>query len=443
VTTFPPPPVAIAPLPDRWTQLRFHAVQSRLWRSGERDVKVCAGRGSGKTELARRKIVRSLRIKKDWDDPRYFYALPTYGQCKRVAREHILSLIPKGWLTKVPGDSTMEFKTVFGSWLFLVGLDMPARVEGDQYDGGVVDESSDQKPGVYARTLRPALTHRDGWLWRIGVPKRFGVGATEFRVAFDKGLADGSSFHWPSWDILSAEEIAALRRELDDKDFNEQIGGKWEDAGGAAYYAFGVENVDETIAYDPERTVYCFMDFNVDPMAWVLAHRVTPPGATREEVHVFDEVWLRNTNTQATLNTLYNRYGAQHKGGWVFGGDASSKNRHTSASRSDYVQIRSDARFKARIVIDDSNPAVRDRLAAVNLACKNAAGEHRLKLHPRAAHTIADLRTRSLDPYGNPMPAEPGQAHDSGHATDALGYMIYKYYPVRAEQAGTRLMVVS
>lgn len=424
-----------AVLPDRWTQLRYHPIQARLWRTRERDVKVCAGRGSGKTEISRRRIVRYLRIKKPWPDPRYFYALPTYGQCMRVAREPILSLIPRNWLTRVPGETTMEFKTVFGSWLFLVGLDVPARVEGDQYDGGIVDESSDQKPGVYARTLRPALTHRDGWLWRIGVPKRYGVGATEFRLAFEQGRRNIDSFHWPSWDIIPQKEIERLRHELSDKDFNEQIGGRWEDAGGAAYFAFSSANIDEFIEYDPTRMVYVGMDFNVDPMAWVLAHKHS------HGFSVFDELWLRNTNTRQSLDVLYQRYGA-HRGGWTFVGDASSKNRHTSSESSDRAQLANDSRFKARMRFDKSNPSIRDRVASVNALLRNADNEHNLALHPRCAHTIADLRTRSLDPYGIPMPAEPGQAHDSGHATDALGYLSYKYYPVVIDRGGTELILV-
>lgn len=455
-------------LTPRWTQLRHHPMQSRLWRTKERDVKVCAGRGSGKTEIARRRTVRYLRIKKPWNDPRYFYALPTYAQCYRVARSHILSLIPRQWFTKVPGDSQMEFKFVFGSWLFLVGMDKPERVEGDQYDGGVVDESSDQKPGIYARTLRPALTHRQGWLWRIGVPKRFGRGAGEFRSAFDSGLLGHDSFWWPSWDILSPEEIAELQSELDEKDYNEQIGGRWEDAGGAAYYNFldvdvhsdnslgqNAGNVDSGIAYRPDSMIYVGTDFNVDPMAWVLGHLTDrtfqlvrrweePSGEgfiELEEIvgevslqclEIFDEVWRRNTNTPEQLDKLHARY-PDHRGGWTFTGDASSRKRQTSASRTDYSHIANDRRFNARLLVNKQNPAVKDRLACVNHLAKSQAGHRRLFIHPRCQHLRTDLKTRSLNEYGEPEPSESltsSGKKDSGHATDALGYLVHRYFPI-------------
>lgn len=423
-------------LPNRWSQLRWHPVQQEYFHCKRRNVLACAGRGSGKTEIARRKIVTQLRLKKPWPDPRYFYALPTYGQCRRVAREHILSLIPRTWLCKTPGDSQMEFKTVFGSWLFLVGLDVPARVEGDQYDMGVVDECSDQKPGVYARTLRPAMTHREGVLYRIGVPKRFGVGAGEFQSAFEAGLAQGDSFTWPSWDILPESEIAQLRRELSEKDFQEQVGGLWQDAGGKCYYAFSYDNVDDAVEYDKNKMIYVGSDFNVDPMAWVLAHK-TPRG-----FHVFDEIWLRNTNTEQTLNTLWERYG-EHRSGWLFTGDASGKQRKTSASSTDYAQIANDKRFKARVRYNDSNPGVRDRVASVNALCRNSEGLSELLINPRCSHLVEDLKKRALDEWGCPAPATPGQAHDSGHATDALGYLVWEYYPVkRAFAEGKSLIVV-
>lgn len=437
---FAPKSPVKALLPVRWAPLRPHPEQSRLWRSTERNILVCAGRGSGKTELARRRIVRALREQKPWPDPRYFYGMPTYNQCRRVAREHILSLIPRNWLTQLPGTSQMEFKTVFGSWLFLVGMDNPARVEGDQYDGGVLDECSDQRPGVYNLTLRPAFTHRQGWLWRIGVPKRRGPGAPEFRRAFEK--AGDAAFTWPSWDILPAAEIEKLQQELDEKDFNEQIGGRWEDAGGAAYYAFSREhNISDGVVYNPSDIIYVGMDFNVNPMAWVIGHKVRTSSGLWQ-LRIFDELWIRNTNTQRSLDELWRRY-SSHTAGWVFTGDASSNNRHTAASQTDYAQLSHDRRFAARIRWEKKNPSVRDRVAAVNTVCCNKAGERKLLISPKCQHLIEDLTSRSLDDYGNPMPATPAQAFDSGHATDALGYLVWQYFPLRGYMPeGERLVIV-
>jgi hypothetical protein len=254
-----------------------------------------------------------------------------------------------------------------------------------------------------------------------------------------RGEGGYESYTWPSWDVADPEEITALRAQLDTKDFNEQIGGKWVDAGGKCYHEFADYNKKAT-RYDPFKPIIVGSDFNVDPMAWVLAQFVDTPAGRGCEI--FDELWIRNTTTQETLNTLWQKYGTTHKGGWVFVGDASSRARKTSASKTDYRQILSDERFKAKVRYDKSNPGVQDRVAAVNAMLRNAKGETRLWVDHRCVHLIDDLTNRALDPYGNPMPAEPGQRHDSGHATDALGYLVYKYFPIPVQITGTPLVVV-
>ena len=428
--------------PPAWTRLRYHAVQHELWHCKARTVCVTAGRGSGKTELARRRIISYLPLAKSWEDPKYFYALPTFAQAKLVAWNQLIALIPKHWLRKEPSQSTLIIETIFGSKLYVVGMDKPAHIEGVQWDGGVVDESSDQKPGGFDRSIRPALTHREGWCWRIGVPKRFGVGAREFRHTFERGVrreADIRSFTWPSWDILPEAEIRRLQEELDAKDYLEQVGGNWVDAGGAAYYNFDKTLNVRDIEYDPNKVIIVGSDFNVDPMAWCLGHVIKTehgPG-----IGIFDEIWLRNTNTQRTLDRLWERWG-EHSAGWMFFGDATAKSRKTAASRSDYAQIKNDHRFKAKVRYPDSNPAVRDRLASVNRLCCNGAGHRRLFVSPNCRHLIDDLLNRSLSPDGEPEPAVPGLAHDSGHMTDALGYLVFHHFPVKVDLGDSTKAVI-
>lgn len=411
-----------------WFPLRYHPLQSEAWRTRKRFVCLPCGRGSGKTELARRRIVRCLPIKKPWEDPLYFYALPTYMQARRVAWKKIKQLVPPEWVA--PNgihETTMQIETIFGSSLYVVGMDKPQRVEGDQWDGGVLDESCDQKPGVFDLNVRPALSHRNGWCWRIGVPKRYGSGARDFREFCELGLSGDdeiATYSWPSSDILSEKEIANARRILDPRDFAEQYGGSWEDVGGRCHWAFDeVLNVDARVSYDSSRPIVVGSDFNVDPMAWVIGHRYREkPG----KLIVFDEIWRRNTNTRRTLDELYERYG-RHDAGWEFFGDASASARRTSASESDYIQIRNDKRFgKARVFYPPSNPRVVDRFAACNAMFCNANDERRLFIHPRCENLIRDLESRAFKAGSR----EPDDYGDVGHISDALGYVVHRCWPV-------------
>src|SRR5690349_18522230 len=153
---------------QHWPQLRPHKYQSKLYRSIDRFAIVAAGRGSGKSEIARRKITRELAVKIPGNpNPEYFYGLPTYAQAKRVAWKHLKRLIPKEWILGKPNETDLHITTIFGSELYVLGFDRPQRAEGTQYVGGVIDESSDQPPGLFDLTIRPALTRWNGWCWRI------------------------------------------------------------------------------------------------------------------------------------------------------------------------------------------------------------------------------------------------------------------------------------
>lgn len=428
--TIAPPPTVPHGLTPAWYPLRPHRVQSRLWRTPKRFAAIPAGRGSGKTTISKRRLIRYLPVDRQHGHTHlYAFLAPTRDQAKRVAWTELKALTPTEWLSAPPSEGELIIRTRFSGHaaeLHVIGMDKPQRFEGNQWDGVVVDESSDQKPGVFDLTIRPALTHRRGWCWRQGVPKRQGIGSRDFRAFCELGITgkdpDVETFTWPSWDILPADEIEAARRNLDEKDFNEQYGAAWESIGGAAFYAFDRSvHATRQVPYDPTRPILVGSDFNVDPMAWIVSHTT----ADGKGLETFDEVWLRGTNTQKTLDLLWDRYGENHKGGWIFYGDATGKARRTSANSSDYAQIRNDKRFRARVIYPNANPAIKDRLSSCNALFRNAAGDVRWWIDPRCVHLIADLEHRGLDKDGLPVDANK----DGGHITDAAGYLVHAKWP--------------
>lgn len=413
-------------LTEAWTQLRFHPLQAKLWRTKARFVAVPAGRGSGKTELAKRRLVRYLPVIKDHPDPRYFYGAPTSAQAMRIAWQSLIDLTPKEWVSEIKQG---QITTKFGSTLIVVGLDKPQRIEGLQWDGCVLDESCDLKPGTFERTVIPMLTHRNGWCWRIGVPKRQGVGAKDFRKFFEESIrskdVDREGYTWPSSDILSAEQLRWAQENLDAKDFREQFEAIWENAGGLIFYSFSKEMTVKEVQYCPDRPIVVGSDFNVNPMAWVIGHRYD------NAIEIFDEIWLRDTNTPAALNTLWGKYG-HHAGGWEFYGDAAGRARKTSAAHSDYQLILNDERFRNCGCVcryPKANPLTSDRFAATNAMLCNAAGQRRLFIHPRCSHLIDDLDNRAYV-EGERVADDWG---DVGHISDALGYIIWKLFPIRVK----------
>lgn len=410
--------------------MRFHPTQAALLRCSNKQVAVPAGRGSGKSEIAKRRVVMALPLKRPWPDARYFYALPTLQQAKRVAWEDLKALVPSHWVLDI-SESDKIITTRYGSELHLLGMDRPMRAEGVQWDGGIIDESSDQKPGVYSKTFVPALTHRDGWCWRIGVPKRFGQGARSFRkFCYSPNV---SCFTWPSKDILTESQLLIARNSLDALDFTEQFEASWENTRGVVFTSFSEDsNVTTSAEYDPTKQIIVGSDFNVDPMSWVLAH-VSNNG---EMLDVFAEISISNTNTSATLNTLFAMY-PNHKAGWIFNGDASAASRKTSAESTDYIIILNDQRFTPkRVLYPKSNPSLKARFSACNARLCNANGDIRVRINPRCKKLIDDLLLRAY----KPGTSEPSDPPGIGHLSDALGYIIVWRWPLRLQSPPSAIL---
>ncbi len=433
---------------ERWWPLDGHGEQVRSIICGARFVGLDSGRGSGKTDIAKRFVTLSLPVAKPWPDPRYFYGMPTRDHAKRVAWPDFLRLIPEDWIEGGkygPNVSWGELwiRVRWGARLHILGMDAPARFEGLPWDGGVLDEMADQPDGVFDLHVRPGLdrvengVNRRGWCWMIGKPVRKGTGVRWFRDFCERcrrgEYRDGAAFNWPSWDVLPAEEIAQMRETMAPKDFNEQLGAQWQNAGGGIYYAFSEQEGSGNVQPSERRDtapICVGSDFNVDPMCWVLAHQIG------DRLEVFDELILRDCNTPRALNELWARYG-HHTGGWKFYGDASGRSRKTSATQSDYAHIWNDKRFQKAgrtMHYSNSNPPVEDRFSATNARLCNAEETRRLFVDPRCARLIQDLETRNYAPGTR----EPADGKDQGHASDALDYIVYRIWPIRFNMGGDK-----
>lgn len=423
-----------------WPALTFNEKQAAYWACRKKWIYLCVGRQAGKTELALRKLVRHLPVKKPWDDPRYFYCGPTFGQAKRTAWNRLLNLVPDCWVAPDGISKTdLSIKTIFGSEVFLFGLDKPQRIEGSILDGGIIDESSDIKPGTFDLSILPTLVWRNGWTDFIGIPKRFGVGAVEYRTRYEKAgrgeIPDAAAFTWPSKGVVPDEFLAMCQETMDARDFDEQFNASWLSASGGIFYAFDKDFNVRPCLYDESLPLIIASDFNVDPMAWVILQ--DRGGVT----NVIAEIWLRNTNTPATLEVLLKKYPG-HRAGFQMYGDASGRSRHTSANMSDYVHIASHAGLMAlgrTMHYTTSNPVVADRFASCNARICNGAGQRNLFVDSSCKHLIQDLETRSYK-LGT---RETDDTGDQGHISDALGYYLHQRWPLQLVIPNSNIVTIT
>lgn len=419
-------------LTPRWYPLRRHTEQLAFRNCRKRFIGVDAGRGSGKTEIAKRKMVMELlRPVEGCRYPMYFYAAPTRPQAKRLAWRDFKDLIPPEWVANI-NRTDLVIQTKFGSEIHVIGMDRPHRIEGNQWCGGILDEACDHKEGAYKRSIFPTLNEYNGFCWRIGVPKRQGESASEFRV-FVERVRDGGtdteeSFTWPASDIAPRSALKYALEHLDPKDYAEQFDAQWQTSGGGIFYAFDKGENVRPCTYRRNLPIVIGSDFNVDPMAWIIGHI----DKEKELVEWIDELWVQDCNTDQALAMLYGRY-QHHEGGFKFYGDATGSHRETSAVQSDYDAIHNHKGFRAlgrTVHYPKSNPHIRDRFAACNAMLCNAIGQRRMFISPSCVRLIADLELRYYMP-GTNVPADKVRSKMKryGHISDAMGYPVYAIFP--------------
>ncbi len=446
-------------LSPRWTPLRPHAEQVRYFGSTARFNIVPAGRRSGKTELAKRRLVlRALNAHRadlpeffrPYEGARFFAAAPTYGQAERIYWQDLKELIPSFMYWGRPNESSLTINLVNGVRIVVIGMDRPERIEGAPWDGGILDEYANMKPDTWPKHVRPCLADRNGWCDFIGVPEGRNhyyelwkaAQARELEARAASGASEWGAFHWVSGDILPAEEIAAARRDLDELSFDQEFNASFVNFSGRAYYPFDEKTHCAALAYDARKPlVFCF-DFNRAPgVAAVLQEQLLPSGQVG--IGVVGEVWIpRNSDTPIVCRRLIHDWG-RHEGLVECYGDPTGGAGGTAKTEgSDWQLIKKIlwAHFGARRVdvhVQSAPPRERDRVNSVNAVLKSIDGHIRLMVDPaRAPHVVRDFEGVVLVEGGSGEIDDKAD-RDLTHLTDAIGYYVWYRYPLRKQYAPT------
>ena len=440
---------------SRWTQLRAHGEQRRYRSSDARFIVMPPGRRSGKSELAKRKVItRAFKARGlPWSDPRFFLAAPTREQAKRIFWADLKAFIPSELIAGEASESTLTLKLVSGAEISVLGMDKPERIEGTPWDGGVLDEYANMKEKTWGEHVRPALSDRRGWCDFIGVPEGRNHYFHLYNQARQRKIEDGNespwdTFHWRSEDILPADEIAEAKRDLDPLTFEQEYGGSFVSFEGRCYYPFHEAIHVRRMSYDPQQPLILCFDFNVAPGVCVVAQELRLPGMTGTETGtaVIGEVYIpRNSNTPAVCRKLINDWGS-HAGLVLCYGDSSGgANKSSAEEGNDWELIKRDLgkHFGDRVVyrVPPINPSERARINAVNTRLKSGDGRVNLVVDgARANNVVLDFEGVQLLKGGSGEIDKAKHRTDGRtHISDALGYYIVAEFPVRSSaRAGSR-----
>lgn len=449
-TTAPDATVAARPALSSYRRLyplRPHPVQDRLRNTSRRFAVVPAGRRSGKTELAKRKLIVEALKAIGWADPRFFAGAPTRDQAKAIYWADLKAMVPAA-LVADRSESNLTLRLRNGAEICVVGMDRPERIEGRPWNGGILDEYANMKPGAWGENVRPALSDRKGWCWLIGVPEGRNHYYDLYKYALSGVDPDWAAFHWCSRDILDPAEVEAARRQLDALVFAQEYEGSFVNFEGRAYYPFLDTTHTAPLQYNPAAPlIFCF-DFNVEPGVAAVIQEQTMPGQFELDrqglprlnrpitgTGVIGEVHIeRNSNTEAVCNRLLQDWGL-HAGPVRCYGDATGGARGTAkVAGSDWDIIRSMLRaaFRERLSmrVDESNPPERSRINAMNTRLRTGDGViHMMVDAAKAPFVVKDLEgVRTLK--GGSGEIDKAATPALTHVSDAIGYYVAKEFPV-------------
>jgi phage terminase large subunit len=167
---------------------------------------------------------------------RYAFIFPQRNQAKDTAW-HYLRRYAEPLLAKPPNESELRVDLVNGSMVRLYGADNPDALRGPYLDGVVLDEFADMKPEVWHEVVRPMLADRRGWATFIGTPK----GKNELFRLYESAKRDPAWFRMmlraSDSGIISPAELADLRREMGEDQYQQEFECSFEAAIKGAFYA--------------------------------------------------------------------------------------------------------------------------------------------------------------------------------------------------------------
>lgn len=373
-------------------------------------------------------------------DSRFFAAAPTREQARRVWWEDLKRLTPAAWMDGSPRETELLLRTLWGAELWVIGLDRPQRIEGSPWDGCVIDEMADCRPGTWEAHLRPALADRQGWAWLIGVPDRDAPGQVDYKRLHDHAASgldpQWAVYAWPSTDILPPAEVESLRGAMDEETFRQEIGGEFVLAGGLAFPAFSVAaHVSEWATYEPGLALAWSLDFNVNPMCSGVLQwpREAGRGARTSggAVRVLHEFVLGDSSTDAACDAFLDwcaARGVDARGVGVYG-DPTGHARDSTSGRSDWAIVRRRlAHLRPRLRVPRAPWPVKDTLNALRARLRSGTGETGLIVHPSCRRLIREMGELLW----------PGDLSE-GHCVAWLRYVLAWGFPVTGpggEEAG-------
>ena len=313
-------------------------------------------------------------------------------------------------------------------------------LRGDTLHGVIIDEVRDQPKELWSQIVQPMVRTTKGWVAFVSTPNGF----DEFYELYNRNGKDGwESFHAPSScnPLFTQDEFEEAKRSMSEAEFAQEILAEFRDlVSGKAYLNHSTANQSTYNLFSPNHLItphlpiVVGMDFNVNPMVWVLGQN------KGEDWYFFDEIALKHTHTQEAAQVLVTKLKG-HQAGVILIGDATGKARKTAAAgETDYSIIThalSAAGIKWENATPESNPPVKDRVNVMNAKLKDAQGQIHLWYHPTNCPQLKrDFERVVWKQNAAGVILDQTKDPTLTHASDAAGYPVFARTGIWKPSAG-------
>lgn len=397
-----------------------------------------AGFGAGKSFAGIWRIMR-LKLLNRYQSVAYY--LPTYDLVTRMGIprfEEALSNIGLPYRVN-KNDAVIEVGG-FGMIVFRT-MDNPSRIVAYEVADSIIDEL-DTLPTDKAREVWNKVISRNRQKKPDGSLNTVAVATTPegFRFVYERWKRDPA----PGYRLIKATTMSnaknlpdgyidSLRASYPSNLLAAYLDGEFVNlTAGSVYAEFDRQANASTETIQVSEPLHIGMDFNVGKMsAAVIVLRNGEP-------HVVDEL-TGILDTPAMIQIIRSRYTGHSI--FVYPDASGNSRKSNNASESDISLLRA-AQFT--VLVATSNPAVKDRVLAVNqMICAEAEGvtnalgmemregkpvRRRLRVNiDRCPMLVEGLEKQAYDKNG-----EPDKTSGLDHLNDALGYCIFYKFPVRS-----------
>lgn len=418
---------------------RLNRPQARFLALDHKFRAFVAGFGSGKTWVGSAGLCQHA-----WEWPRINsgYFAPTYAQIRDIFYPTVEEVAAEWGLRTEIHESNHEVHLYCGaqyrSTVLCRSMEKPGDIVGFKIGKALIDELDVMKAAkaeiAWRKILARMRSKVDGLRNGVDVtttPEGFKFVYQQFLKAPREkpelqslyGMVQASTFD--NAKNLNDDYIPSLLASYPPQLINAYIRGQFVNlASGNVYPNFDRVKNHTTERIKEGEALHVGMDFNVMNMtATINVIRDGKPLTLAELTKVRD--------TPAMAKLLKERYVDKYHSVTVYpdasGGSTSSKN----ASESD-LSILKTAGLSIRV--NPSNPAVRDRVNAVDAMTLNADGERRWLVNTDACPVLTEAQEQQAwDKNGEP---DKTTGHD--HSNDAQGYFLVNRYPIQQRMTQAR-----